>query len=104
MWDSDLLDQAKNLIEAGQNEQAIPLIEDAIRLNPTDARAWAMLAIVHGDPRLKRHHLKQVIAHSTDPEMTEWAKGELADLTPAAEQFADNAAARLTPIEPQSGL
>jgi Flp pilus assembly protein TadD len=38
MSDSDPLDQAKNLTEAGQNEAATPIIEEAIRQNPTDAR------------------------------------------------------------------
>lgn len=77
---SEQLDKAYELIKAGQNSEAINILEDAIRADRNNEDAWWLFANASDEPEAKRNALNNVLRLSDNTERQNKARALMQSL------------------------
>jgi Tfp pilus assembly protein PilF len=70
--------------KSGQIQAAYETLIGALRRDPRDARAWAVMAAVVDDTEMVRSCLRRVLDLAHDPRLTGWAQHQLDRLPDAS--------------------
>jgi hypothetical protein len=55
------LEHAVTLIEKGQRDEGLSLLEEVVAADPRNEQAWLWMAVISGDPGLKRERLQKAL-------------------------------------------